>query len=561
MKKLIFSILALAGFAACSTDSGLNETIAPEQKETFTIFAAQEDFDDTRVSISSDKDMHPTVLTWNEGDQINPATESGISVKLNAEEVNGKTAVFRTTQPVGYTKDDTYYACYPASHAISTTQLLYSIPATQNGLAKDAVVLYGEGDVDADTEGVQMNFKPVNAVLFVSVTDAPAEGFSKLEIRGYDNEQNLCGQATFDGTETDRSLAKGGTITINGSAANNNLKGVYVSLPGGVTFNTGYILTFTTVDGTVMSYGFNATEMKEGSINEAQVKWSTPAVTLGAKTTYSYASADPADPATANSMGGGAANGSGTTIFFNETYKSSFSNVQNAMIEDCGFIVDGTTYSAKAGQVTRNGKDFWMSDLKNQPKANHPVQAFIKIKHNANIVYSAAQTLSVTGIPYSVPDCTSKNFTEVPGWETTGTVEYWSGRGWQTFYYYNYWFSTSKEEGALFSPTFYTPANTNVDYTASMCYWTTGKSSGSTTIYSGVTTGKNAVTTNSKSLSHVYRVAGQAPKNDQYSNISHTVSIPKGNTYRIYISDAHGKKDNSAENWVCMRSFEVKYKE
>ncbi len=452
MKKLIFSILALAGFAACSADSELNETIAPEQKETFTIFAAQEDFDDTRVSISSDNNMHPTVLTWDEGDQINLATESGISVKLNAEEVNGKTAVFRTTQPVGYTKNDTYYACYPASHAISTTQLLYSISATQSGLAKDAVVLYGTGDVDADTEGVQMKFKPVNAVLFVSVTDAPAEGFSKLEIRGYDNEQNLCGQATFDGTETDRSLATGGTITINGSAANNNLKGVYVSLPGGVTFNTGYILTFTTVGGTVMSYGFNATEMKEGSINEAQVKWTNPTVTLGAKTTYSYASADPADPATANSMGGGAANGSGTTIFFNETYKSSFSGVQNAMIEDCGFIVDGTTYSATAGQVTRNGKEFWMNDLKNQSKANHTVQAFIKIKQNANIVYSAAQTLSVTGIPYS--------------------VEFYGTENLQGWYGYNYgWradfldlIPNSNGGGCIVSPAFNLPKDCSISY-------------------------------------------------------------------------------------------------
>ena len=563
MKKLIFSILALAGFAACSADSELNETIAPEQKETFTIFAAQEDFDDTRVSINPDNNMHPTVLTWNEGDQINLATENGISVKLNAEEVNGKTAVFRTTQPVGYTKDDTYYACYPASHAISTTQLLYSIPATQSGLAKDAVVLHGTGDVDADTEGVQMKFKPVNAVLFVSVTKAPAEGFSKLEIRGYDNEQNLCGQATFDGTETDRSLATGGTITINGSAANNNLKGVYVSLPGGVTFNTGYILTFTTVDGTVMSYGFNAKEMKEGSINEAQVKWTNPTVTLGAKTTYSYASADPADPATANSMGGGAANGSGTTIFFNETYKSSFSGVQNAMIEDCGFVVDGTTYSATAGQVTRNGKEFWMSDLKNQSKANHSVQAFIKIKHNANIVYSATQTLSVTGIPYSVPDCTSKNFTEVPGWETTGTVEYWNKAGWQTYKYYKAWlFGTTEKAGALFSPTFIVPAETTITYTASMCFFTTGQGNATIDIYSGVTTGKNENKSNSQTLSRVKGIiAGQAPSADKYTKCSHNATISAGNSYRIYISDAHNQPNNSAENWVCMRSFEVKYKE
>ncbi len=553
MKKLIFSILALAGFAACSADSELNETIAPEQKETFTIFAAQEDFDDTRVSINPDNNMHPTVLTWDEGDQINLATENGISVKLNAEEVNGKTAVFRTTQPVGYTKDDTYYACYPASHAISTTQLLYSIPATQSGLAKDAVVLYGEGDVDADTEGVQMNFEPVNAVLFVSVTDAPAEGFSKLEIRGYDNEQILCGQATFDGTETDRSLATGGTITINGSAANNNLKGVYVSLPGGVTFNTGYILTFTTVDGTVMSYGFNAKEMKVGSINEAQVKWTTPSVTLGAKTTYSYASTDPSK---ANSMGGGAAAGSGTTIFFNADYKSTISGVQNAMIEamieDCGFIVDGTTYSKTAGQVTHSGKEFWMSDLKNQSKADHTVQAFIKIKHNANIVYSAVQTLSVTGIPYSV------SLTSQPSdWSFSGDYRF-SGSGTDAAAgkYLRFKGDNDNSADAAITPKFYAPTNMNIKTTADCYHYCSNAlaSNKNATIYMNICNGSRPSSTSNgttykQSLGYGYF----GDSDDAVANLTLTNA-------NCYVGITHSTPKVTGTRWMCIQSFKVEYR-
>ncbi len=554
MKKFLFSVLALAGFAACSTDGELNETIAPEQKETLTIFATQQDFDDTRVSISADGNFHPTVLTWNEGDQIKLVTGSGISETLSAEEVNGKSATFRTTKPVNYVENDTYYACYPASQQINTTMLLYSVPRTQSGLAKDAVVLYGTGDVDAETEGVQMNFKPVNSVLFISVADAPTEGFSKLEINDYNGKQILAGDVTFNGETTDRELATGGTITINGTDANNNLKSVYVSLPGGVEFETGYILTYTTQNGMVMSFGFNAGKLEEGYIYEAQVKWTTPTVTLGAKTTYSYASTNPSK---ANSMGGGAAAGSGTTIFFNADYKSSFSNVQNAMIEDCGFIVNGTYYKESAGQVFRDGKDFYMANLTGMSKADHTVQAFIKIKHNDTIITSAPETLSVTGIPYSV-DCYNKGIDYESGWETTGVVEYWKGRGWQTCNQYRV--SNPKADfGNLFSPTFHAPNAIDITYSAQMCFFTQGSGSRETTIYSGVTTGTNLVKTNSKKISRVNSTNN--PSADEYTSCIHNATIPKGDISRIYVADEHVDYQLWARSWVYMRSFEVKYAE
>ena len=349
-------------------------------------------------------------------------------------------------------------------------------------------------------------------------------------------------------------MATGGTITINGSAANNNLKGVYVSLPGGVTFNTGYILTFTTVDGTVMSYGFNATEMEEGSINEAQVEWTNPTVTLGAKTTYSYASADPADPATANSMGGGAANGSGTTIFFNETYKSSFSNVQNAMIEDCGFIVDGTTYSAKAGQVTRNGKDFWMNDLKNQSKANHTVQAFIKIKHNANIVYSAAQTLSVTGIPYSV------TFTDsTPSeWTIAGNYE-WEGYGWNKGDSAKY--LRLRWNSYAISPKFHLPGNNNLMVKSTTdCYYYHSTTDKSAIIYINESgDSKPSATTNGTSIKtnaffNNFNAIADIETNLTLTNSSKRLAI----THNITSQDK-GPLLNSTY-FMGVRSFKVEYR-
>ena len=448
MKKFLFAALALAGFAACSSESELNETIAPAPQKTLTIFATQQDFDDTRVSIGADDQMHPTVLTWNEGDQIKLVTGSGISATLNAEDVDGKKATFRTANPVGYVENDTYFACYPASHMISTSQLLYSVPATQSGLAKDAVVLYGMGDADAETEGVQMSFKPVNSVLFIHVENAPANGFKSLVIRDYDSKTILSGQVTYANGEINRDLVTGADITINGTEANNYLKSVYVSLPAGVTFETGYILTYTSQDGQVTSYGFNAGTLNMGTIYEAQVNYSAPTVTLGAKTTYSYASTA---PATANSMGGGAANGSGTTIFFDENYKSNFAGVQNAMIEDCGFIVDGTYYRASESKVTPEGKEFWMANLTGQSKADHTVQAFIKIKHNETIITSAPQTLSVTGIPYKADFDANRNqmlgwtANDGAGWRNTGTAD-------KLCFY----------EGYIVSPKFYIPANINI---------------------------------------------------------------------------------------------------
>ncbi len=576
MKRVLFAALAALGFAACS-NSDVNEIVAPEQPQQLTLYATQAGFDTSRVEIGSDASGHPTALSWSQGDKIELATATGLTATLAAEEVDGKSATFRGEAPVGYQTRDSYYAAYPASLVnINKSVYSYTVAATQSGLAKDAVVLYGATEGEVENTAIEMTFKPVNTLLYVTVSNAPSGGFNSVTLRGFDNE-TLCGTLTAShATPTTFDYTSSGlSITINGSEANGYLsEGFYISLPSDISFTTGYVLSFESREGVKVSFGYKAGELASGAIYGTTVKWAVPTVTLGAKTNYSYAAGvngvATASPSTANGM-------DGLTLYFgssNAEHRSSYANVQNAMIVSVGFEIDSSnnlwdvtldSESDSAVVWDKSTKTFWYNDTQAPDRSylgDYTVKAFIKIKHNDSIVTykSAPETLSVTGIPYSVPDCTSVSFANVPGWDTTGTVEYWSGRGWQTFYYYQFG-SPKKKEGALYSPTFYTPASTDVDYTASMCYWTSGAASGSTTIYSGVTTEKNAVTTNSKSLSHVYRASGQAPKNDQYTNISHTVSIPQGDSYRIYISDAHGNKDNLAENWVCMRSFEVKYAE
>ena len=186
-------------------------------------------------------------------------------------------------------------------------------------------------------------------------------------------------------------------------------------------------------------------------------------------------------------------------------------------------------------------------------------QALGSYTYNASAVvgertFSNAKTVYVTGLPYSV-DCKNVGYSDA-GWTTTGTVENFDKFGWQTrkYYWLSKWTNTQLT-GSLFSPTFYTPAETNVTYTANMGYFTLGSVDGSATVYSGITTGTTIVT-NSKTTT-----VDQTHRADkQYTGCTDNVSIPAGAGYRIYVGDNQPERKNVAENWVVMGSFSIYYR-
>lgn len=569
MKKFLLSALMFAGFVACSTDSELNETVAPDVKSSFKVFASQESFDATRVSIELDGQDRRTVLKWEDSDKIKLSAQKNAAVgnlEMSITEISAdrRNATFQANSSILPVEGDLYYACYQANGRANLIEqeienekhygVYYTVPATQSGLAKDAIVLYATGKEAEGEGGIPMQFSAVNSILYVTVDDAPAAGFSELTLTDFNGKYISGDVFHYGANKSNFDSLQGTSITIPGSEANGYLtNAIYIMLPGNLDLETGYILTYTTQSGTVMSFAFNAGTLKEGYIYEAQVKWTLPSVTLGAKTTYSYASTD---PKTANSMGGGAAAGSGTTIFFDENYKSSIDGVQNAMvdamIEDCGFIVDGTYYRASEDKVTREGKEFYMPNLTGQTKTDHSVQAFIKIKHNDTIITSAPETLSVTGIPYSV------SLTSQPSdWSFSGDYRF-SGSGTDALagQYLRFKGDSDNSADSAITPKFYIPSNVNVKATADCYHYCSNAfaSSKNATIYINICNGSRpSSTSNGTTYKQSLNYGDFGSYNDAVADLTLTNA-------NCHVGITHSTPKVTGTRWMCVKSFKVEYR-
>ena len=172
-------------------------------------------------------------------------------------------------------------------------------------------------------------------------------------------------------------------------------------------------------------------------------------------------------------------------------------------------------------------------------------------------VTSPGRTHHITGLPYKSPDFVTNSVSigsGVTDWSTSGTVEYWSGRGYQILY----WYLGGVTAGTLFSPKFKVPTDTGVRYSSAVCYFTTGVAgSKSVTLYSGPTSTLNKSTANAKSVDRVYVTAGQAPSESKFVSFSHTAALmPNG---MISLGSDETKDNNLAENWVTVKFLNVLY--
>ena len=386
MKKFLFSALALAGFAACSTDGELNETIAPEQKETFTLSASIVTPDESRVSIGGEK---YTEVSWDADDFISIRSVAGVgedgAAVLQTEE-GGRSDV-RFTGDLAPKQDyDTYYAVYPRRDFSSTTVSVdYT---TQDGTAKNAALLVGVAE-NAYKYDVNMTFSPVNSLIHVSLTDAP-EALKSVVLQQNGATKGFMTKYTYNVATGSASSSGDSVITINNPAAD-----FFIALPGGLALADGYELVFTTTGGKTFARSYKGKTFEKGTTTRISVKWADPTVTLGAKTSYSYYAAK--NPTMANKC-------DNSTIYFNQgpdgdKCYSSYDGIQDAMITDCGFKVDGTTYNTSNGVTwDKSTNQFYMNNMGSQAWQAHKVEAFIVTKHNGTIASSA--NLHVTGLPY-----------------------------------------------------------------------------------------------------------------------------------------------------------------
>ena len=367
MRKIFIALAAIAAV-------GCSKEMTPNDMPTNDTFALNASIvlDDTRVTIGGDKF---TEVSWEVGDMIRLESDNGYNGDLTAT-ASGRTDIrFEGTETPKATVD-TYYAVYPSSNISNATVTFYC--DNQPGDDVAALVAKAEGVESAD---LTMAFKPVNSLLHVVVNGV--ESLSKAEFKSYTGKALV---ADFTYNYADDTIEHGTSTVASYEVADPAVAGFFFSLPADLDMSEGYVVTLTDANGNVCSKAYNGKIFERGKTIRVNIDWSIPSVTLGVPmTSYSYYNAG--DSATANSC-------ANNVIYF--TQSSTYANLQNAMVAEAGFIVDGTSYTATLDTAT---KSFSMGNVTVSSWGAKSVEAFVKTK-DGRIIKSAPATVHITGLPY-----------------------------------------------------------------------------------------------------------------------------------------------------------------
>ena len=373
MKKIFIALAAVAAFVGCSKENDAIENVGAKM-ETISINASIE-VDQTRVTVEGDKF---TDVKWEMGDKVQLVSVAGAAAELTATEAGDKVR-FQGEGTLA-ADVDTYYAIYPAvtfNGGVATINL-----DKQSG--DDAAILVGKAD-NAAKGSIDMSFTPANALLHVSVTGV--ESLSKAEFKAFDGAAIA---QTFNYSINDVVSASG---EVDAYTIENPKNSFFFALPADLEMANGYIVTLTDAAGNVCSKAYNGKTFAQATTTRVNIEWSTPSVTLGAKTSYSYYLAG--QSASANSC-------ANNVIYFADDCASSYAGIQNAFISEVGFNVDGTTYSSAEGQVTwdKSAKTFSMSNMTVSEWRGYSAEAYIKTTDGNTL--TSSDTLYITGLPYTL---------------------------------------------------------------------------------------------------------------------------------------------------------------
>lgn len=354
------------------------------------------DCDATRVTVEGE---NFTDVKWEQGDHITLVSEAGVNLVMESESAGDKDIRFKGN---GYyaAEVDTYYAVYPATTIVEGVATLNL--TQQSG---DDVAMLVATAAEAVIDDIPMSFKPVNSLLHVAVSGV--ESLTKAEFSAFDGAA-LASTFGYNFT-TNTTFAEGSTeaYVVESPAA----EGFFFSLPADLDMSNGYIVTLTDATGNVCSKAYNGKTFARGTTTRVDIAWSMPTVTLVTpKTSYSYYLAG--DKATANSC-------ANNVIYFDGA--STFANVQKANVAEAGYIVDGKEYVATLDTANMS---FSLSNVTVSSWGAKSVEAYIKTK-DGNIFKSAAQTVYITGLPYTLNvTANDGNWTEVENvsWNTDGGV-------------------------------------------------------------------------------------------------------------------------------------------
>ena len=525
MKKILFSLAAVAAMVGCAKDAPIVDNTNNTPVETLAI-AASIDLSDTRVTIGG-KEF--TDVKWAQGDVVRLVSVAGVNTELQTTE-SGDTDV-RFRGDAEYKADvDTYYAVYPST-TITNGVASFDL-TTQDGKAAKAAILAATTK-DADKGVIDMAFKPINALLHVAVTGAPA--IKMAEFLAFDGAQFASGFSYDFAAETVTTSGATTVLTVNSP----NAEDFFFSLPADLNMAAGYIVRLTDTNNNVCSKAYNGKTFAKGTTTRVEFAWSQPTVTLGTPmTSYSYYVAGNASQA--NSC-------TNNVIYFPNA--STYANVQNAMVTEAGVVVDGKDYTADFAN-----KSFTPANVTVSSWGEHSVKAYIKTKDGKRYE-SAPQTVHITGLPHNNHWFSSDDTT---GWETTGTVSFDSKYGYRTLHYYRVPpFSATYKVGAIFSPSFNLPDNVNIHYDIKACYCTGGLGSADIQFITGITSGTAVPSsTQTKTLSLI--TSNEYPSEGNYTTFSFDATI--GNSQRVYITDSHDKDFNYINLYVYTGSCNVMYR-
>lgn len=232
----------------------------------------------------------------------------------------------------------------------------------------------------------------------------------------------------------------------------------------------------------------------------------------------------------------------------------TFTGISAAVLAEvnatCTFTVNGKTTSG-----TTSGTSFTGSDLTGLSWGSHTLTATVTFDGvNAAAADKGSSVCHITGLPYRSPNFLNSSVSMGSGiqqWTTTGTVEYWSGRGYQISKFYS-----SVSAGVLYSPKFQMPNKMNITYHSAACYFTSGVAGNkNATIYSGITDSYNKSTTNSKEVTRKYNITGLSLSD--FTSFSYSGELmPNG---MISLGSNEKSQFNGAENWITIAYLNIDY--
>ena len=430
------ALAAVAALVGCSKENTPMDVVA---NDNFAINASIV-LDDTRVTVEGE---HFTDVKWVAGDEVTLSSKAGASAKLAAES-GGDTDIRFVGEGSAAADADTYYAIYPATaivDGVATIDL-----ATQSG--SDAAVLVSKAEGKKDV-AIDMAFKPANALLHVAVSGVSS--LSKAEFVAYDGAAL---PQSFTYAFESESVATTGEVAAY-TIENPSVDGFFFSLPADLNLENGYVVRLTDASGNVCSKAYNGKMFAKATTTRVAIEWSTPSVTLGAKTSYSYYLLN--QPASANTC-------ANDVIYFTGDCASTYAGIQNVYVTEVGFKVDGTTYSSANGGVTWNksAKSFSMNNMTVSEKRGYAVEAYIVTKEHGTI--TSSNTLYITGLPYTL------NVSANDGtWAEEGYVNWNTSSGVRLGY--NQWGG----EAYIQKSDFVLPANVNIQLVGSGRVNGTGK--------------------------------------------------------------------------------------